>query len=321
MPKHCLITSITLALVFPILAQGNELTIYSAGPRGLIDDLANGFENSSGIEVSVFQSTTGQVMARIESERSRPSADVVISASWESAEGLKKQGLLMEYTPAGADTVPAELKTGHYIAQGSAALAIVWNRASDVPAPSDWSDLTRSEYRNQVTMPDPSQSGAAFQLVAALLTHNGSDQTWKLMGNLKNNGMIVPGPNARALNPVLQGAKSVVFGAVDYIALTQKDNGENIEVIFPDSGTVFAHRPAMILKDSGNPDAARRFMDYMLSEEGQEQVAKRFLIPAREDIQARRPVLKDLKQLSEDPDAAESQREKIIRMFREVMNP
>lgn len=321
MLKRSVIFSATVALILPVVAQGDEVTIYSAGPKGLIDDLATRFESESGVEVSVFQSTTGQVMARLASEQSRPSADVVISASWESAGELHDQGLLMAYTPAGTETVPDQLKTDHYIAQGSAALALVWNRNSDVPKPNDWSDLTDSAYRNQVTMPDPSQSGAAFQLVSALLAHNGSEQTWDMMEQLRDNGMIVPGPNARALNPVLQGAKSVVFGAVDYISLTQQDNGENIEVIFPESGTVFAPRPAMILKSSENAEAARQFMDFMFSEAGQELVAKRFLIPAREDVTAKRPTMQDLAQLKEDPEAVESNRDEIIQTFRRIMKP
>ena len=49
-------------------------------------------------------------------------------------------------------------------------------------------------------------------------------------------------------------SKAAVFGAVDYISLDQKANGENIDVIFPVSGTVVAPRPAMILKWSKHVD-------------------------------------------------------------------
>ena len=78
-------------------------------------------------------------------------------------------------------------------------------------------------------MPDPAQSGSAFELVAALQAKYG----WKLFKDLKANGMIVPGPNAAALNPVLQGAKAAVFGAVDYISFGRRAKGEPVDVIFP----------------------------------------------------------------------------------------
>ncbi|MDX5434574.1 MAG: ABC transporter substrate-binding protein, partial [Halomonas sp.] len=277
------------------------------------------FTAETGIRVDVFQGTTGQVMARLESEQANPLADVVISASWESAESLHEQGLLHAYRSPNAETVPDFLASDHYIAQGISALALVWNRDSDVPQPADWSDLTDEAYRDQVTMPDPAQSGAAFELVTGLLTAMGEEQTWALLEGLRDNGMIVPGPNARALNPVLQGAKSVVFGAVDYISLGQQADGEAIEVIFPSSGTVIAPRPMMILASTQHPEAAERFIDFVLSEQGQERVAASYLMPARSDIEANRPLLDELTLIEVDAEEMGARREAILARFREVI--
>jgi len=309
---------VTVPLVSPATAFAEELTVYTAGPRALIDALVQDFREQTGTRVNVFQSSTGQVMARLESERSRPNADVVISASWGSAAALKERGELLEYTPKGAGQVPDDFKDRYYIAQGITALGLVWNRDSDVPKPTDWRDLADPEYRDQVTMPDPAQSGAAFQLLTGLLGEYGEEETWGLMRSLHDNGMLVPGPNARALNPVLQGAKSVVFGAVDYIALGQRANGERIEVIFPESGTVLSPRPMMILKSTDNPEAAKAFMDFMLSEAGQGHVADRYLIPARSDVEGKRPGLDELKQLGTDDDSMNLRRKEILETFREA---
>lgn len=305
-------------LALPGLAAAGALTVYSAGPGALIEDLAADFTDQTGIEVNVFQSTTGQVMARLESEQANPLADVVVSASWDSAESLHADGLLHEYRSPNAETVPDFLKTDHYVAQGVSALALVWNRDSSVPQPADWSDLTDAAYRDQVTMPDPAQSGAAFELITGLLTALGEEATWSLMDALADNEMIVPGPNARALNPVLQGAKSVVFGAVDYISLGQQAEGEAIEVIFPESGTVIAPRPMMILASTAMPDEAERFVDFVLSEQGQARVAERYLMPARTDIEALRPTLEELTLIEVDNEAMNAQRDAILTRFREA---
>lgn len=302
----------------PSMASANALTIYSAGPGALIENLADDFTQETGIEVNVFQSTTGQVMARLESEQSNPLADVVISASWDSAKSLHEGGLLHEYRSPNAETVPDFLKTDHYVAQGVSALALVWNRNSDVPQPADWSDLTETAYKDQVTMPDPAQSGAAFELITGLLTAMGEETTWQLMEDLADNGMIVPGPNARALNPVLQGAKSVVFGAVDYISLGQQAEGEAIEVVFPESGTVIAPRPMMILSSTSMPDEAEQFIDFVLSEQGQARVAERYLMPSRTDIEALRPTIEELTLIEVDSEAMNAQREAILNNFREA---
>ncbi|MFG1496726.1 ABC transporter substrate-binding protein [Saccharospirillum sp. HFRX-1] len=300
-------------------SHADTLTVYSAGPGALINDLAADFTAETGIEVNVFQSTTGQVMARLEAERSNPLADIVISASWDSAVDLDAEGLLYAYQSPNAAMVPDYLKTDHYVAQGVSALALVWNRNSSTPAPSDWHDLTNPAYANQITMPDPAQSGAAFQLLTGLISADGEAATWELISDLDDNGMIVPGPNARALNPVLQGAKSVVFGAVDYISLGQQAKGEAIDVIFPASGTVIAPRPMMILQSTQQPEAAKRFIDFVLSEQGQARVAERYLMPARTDIPALRPTINELHIIAVD-DAVNGQREAILQHFADTVN-
>lgn len=314
------LVSLTGAVLFSLGSQAHAqaLTVYSAGPDSLIERLAADFTQQTNIDVNVFQSTTGQLMARLEAERANPLADVVISASWDSAMSLSEDGLLHAYRSPNAANIPDFLQADDYVAQGVSALSLVWNKNSHTPPPSDWADLSDPVYADQVTMPDPAQSGTAFELVAGLLTSTGEDATWSLLEALMDNGMVVPGPNARALNPVLQGAKSVVFGAVDYIALAQQQDGEAIEVIFPESGTVIAPRPMMILASSSLQHEAEQFIDFVLSDQGQQRVAESYLMPARSDIEALRPTLNELTLIDIDSDAMNEQRGVILERFREL---
>jgi iron(III) transport system substrate-binding protein len=288
-----------------------DITVYSAGPANLIETLAKGFTDKSGVKVNVFQGTTGQVMARIEAEAANPVVDVLISASWDTATDFTKRGWLVAYASPNAEKVPDFLKTDTAVAQGVSALAIAWNPKSGTPKPADWADLAKPEYKDLVTTPDPAQSGASFELVAALQTKAGD---WKLFEDLKSNGAIVAGANAQALNPVLQGAKAAVFGAVDYISLASHAKGEAIDVIFPSSGTVIAPRPMMILNWSKHQDEAKQFIDYVLSDDGQAAVAKVYLMPARSDIAADRLLIKDLNILKVDA-SVYPKRDEILAQF------
>ncbi|MDP2358264.1 MAG: extracellular solute-binding protein [Beijerinckiaceae bacterium] len=141
---------------------------------------------------------------------------------------------------------------------------------------------------------------------------------WKLFEGLKTNGALVPGANAQALNPVLQGARAAVMGAVDYIALGAREKGEGIEVIYPASGTVLEARPAMILQSSKNADNAKRFIDYILSQEGQALVADTYLLPARTDIKAKRAGWADIKLLDQQA-SSEQERLATLQRFKSVM--
>jgi len=291
------------------------LTVYSAGPGGLIKKLVAGFEKQSGAKVDVFQATTGKVLARLEAESANPRADVLISASWDTATGLDEKGMLLPYTSPNASQVPDRFKTGTYVAEGISALGIVWNTRSGTPQPADWSDLTRPAYRKLVTMPDPSMSGASLDLLLGLQAAQG-DKAWKLFEALRDNGMAIAGPNAQALAPVLQGAKAAVFGAVDYVSFANMAKGEPVKVIFPSSGTVIAPRPMMILKTARHADQARQFIDYVLSEEGQKLVAQAWLLPARLDVSAGdRPSLQSLKTLPVDGDVSAPSRGAVLARF------
>jgi iron(III) transport system substrate-binding protein len=141
------------------------------------------------------------------------------------------------------------------------------------------------------------------------------DEGWQMLSDLVTNGMIVSGPNAAALNPVLQGAKAVVFGAVDYISYGRAARGESIEVIVPESGTVIAPRPMMILQSSKQPNAAKAFYDYVLSEEGQNLVAATWMMPARADVQGLRAGINDLTIIEVDGDAVAARRDQILTRF------
>ncbi|HDY6806711.1 TPA: ABC transporter substrate-binding protein [Klebsiella pneumoniae] len=287
---------LAMALSAMMLSSAHALTVYTAGPGSLAKSLASGFEQQTGVKVTVFQATTGKVMARLEAEQANPQADVLISASWDTAEDLHQRGWLLPFASANADQVPANLKSADYIAQGVSALGIVWNSKSGTPEPKEWLDLTQPAFKDKVTTPDPALSGASLDLLIGLQNSMG-DQAWQLFDDLKKNGMVVSGPNAQAVTPVMQGAKAAVFGAVDYVSYGNIQQGESLKVIFPASGTVIAPRPMMILKTSQHADDAKAFIDYVLSPEGQAKVADAWLMPARRDVAAKRPLLDALKVL------------------------
>lgn len=287
---------LAMALSAMMLSSAHALTVYTAGPGSLAKSLASGFEQQTGVKVTVFQATTGKVMARLEAEQANPQADVLISASWDTAEDLHQRGWLLPFASANADQVPANLKSADYIAQGVSALGIVWNSKSGTPEPKEWRDLTQPAFKDKVTTPDPALSGASLDLLIGLQNSMG-DQAWQLFYDLKKNGMVVSGPNAQAVTPVMQGAKAAVFGAVDYVSYGNIQQGESLKVIFPASGTVIAPRPMMILKTSQHADDAKAFIDYVLSPEGQARVADAWLMPARRDVAAKRPLLDALKVL------------------------
>ncbi|MGY5957060.1 Iron(III) transport system substrate-binding protein [Kosakonia sp. BK9b] len=304
---------LTMVLSSMMMSSAHALTVYTAGPGSLAKSLASGFEQKTGVKVNIFQATTGKVMARLEAEQANPQADILISASWDTAEDLHQRGWLLPFNSANAENVPATLKSADYVAQGISALGIVWNTKSGTPEPKEWQDLTSADFKDKVTTPDPALSGASLDLLIGLQNGMG-DNAWQLFDALKKNGMVVSGPNAQAVTPVMQGAKAAVFGAVDYVTYGNIAQGESLKVIFPASGTVIAPRPMMILKTTQHAADANAFIDYVLSPEGQKMVADAWLMPARTDVEAKRPLFTELHVLPTQSSGT-SERGEVLKRF------
>lgn len=284
-------------------AVGGKLVLYSAGPQKLADNLVSGFEAKTGVKVEMFQGTTGKILARLEAEKGNPVADVVILASLPSAQALKADGLTMPFPDAvNRDKLNKEWSDadGHYFSTSASALGIVYNTNLVSNPPQSWSDLGLPEWKDAVNIPDPTLSGSALDFITGYLSVKG-EAGWSLFENYKANGVAMAGANQEALDPVITGAKSIVAAGVDYMTYSAKAKGEPVDIVYPAEGTVVSPRPAAILNSSQNVDNAKAFIDYLLSDEAQNFVAKAHLIPGREDIEAEgRTNLKDIPLLPVD---------------------
>lgn len=264
-----------------------KIVVYSAGPAGLAEKIQKGFQAKTGVEVEMFQGTTGKILARMEAEKANPVVDVVVLASLPSAIGMTKSGLTLPYKEAkNADKlIPAYSdKDGNYFSYSLSALGIAYNSKTVTNPPKEWSDLTKPEWKDKVNIPDPAQSGSALDFMTGYVNKNG-DAGWDLFNKVKANGAIIAGANQEAMDPVISGTKSIVMASVDYMTYASKAKGEPIDLIYPASGTVISPRPAMIMKSSKNQDSAKAFIEYLLSDEAQKMVTNAYLLSGRSDVQ------------------------------------
>lgn len=264
-----------------------KIVVYSAGPADLATNIQKGFKAKTGVEVEMFQGTTGKILARMEAEKANPVVDVVVLASLPSAIGMTKSGLTLPFKEAkNADKLISDYsdKDGNYFSYSLSALGIAYNTKTVTNPPKEWSDLTKPEWKDKVNIPDPAQSGSALDFMTGYANKNG-DSAWDLFGKVKANGAIIAGANQEAMDPVISGAKSIVMASVDYMTYASKAKGEPIDLIYPASGTVISPRPAMIMKSSKNVDASKAFIEYLLSDEAQKMVTDSYLLSGRSDIQ------------------------------------
>jgi iron(III) transport system substrate-binding protein len=249
------VISWTLALLLVALgaetAGAQSVTLYTAGPAGLANETAKALTGKTGIRVEVYQATSGDVLARLEAEKNNPRADVVVLASWGEGLAVQDRGLVDSYTSPEAKKLRPQWVANGLAAQGGAALAMILNtdQVKKEQQPQSWFDLGAPFWKDALTMPDPTLSGSAAEFIAIFARTYG-EKAWKLFEDLARNGMIVPGPNNAALNPVLSGAKKATISGVDYISYGQIAKGERLSIHYPKGGTVVALRPVFVQKDA-----------------------------------------------------------------------
>ena len=112
-------------------------------------------------------------------------------------------------------------------------------------------------------------------------------RTWDLVRALGQAGVKLYTTTATMLDRVSSGEAILAYGVFGSYALERAKRDPALGVVLPTDYTLVASRIAFIPKAARHPAAARVFMDYMLSREGQDRLAARSVTPARPD--ARRP--------------------------------
>ena len=274
-----------LAALLPAAALAQEvsgkLVLYTSQPNTDAQQTIDAFKaKHPKVDASFVRDGTPRVLAKLraEIEAGGPQGDVLLIADSVTMEGLKKEGRLLAHERADVSAYPAGTHDPqkHWFATKLITTGIVYNAKAPFK-PASWTDLLKPEAKGQVVMPSPLNSGAAL-IHAATLTGN-LPGGWRYYEGLKGNGALAGGGNGDILKSVAGGEK--LFGViVDFMPIREKAKGAPVEFVFPQEGVSAVTEPAAILQGTKNPDAAKAFIDFLLSKEGQELALKQGYIPA-----------------------------------------
>nr|WP_314261352.1 ABC transporter substrate-binding protein [uncultured Devosia sp.] len=291
----------------PAMAQEGKLVVYTSQPQTDAQQTVDAFmAKYPGITVDWVRDGTPQVMAKFRSEleAGAPQADVLLIADVVTMEGLKAEGLLHNYPEADLTGYPEGLhdEDGAYFSTKLITTGIIYNTAATM-IPTSWEDLTKPEAKDQIAMPSPLTSGAAM-IHAVTLTDNLAEG-WDFYSALAANGAQASGGNGGILTAVSGGEK--LYGMiVDYMPIREAAKGAPVAFVFPTEGVSAVTEPVAILESGANQDNAKLFVDFLLSEEGQELAASQGYIPARDGVALPEgyPAREDIKVLGYDAAAA-----------------
>lgn len=245
-------------------------------------------QSKYGLAHSDTDMSSAEEIAKFEAEKDKPTADIGDVGIAFGPVALEK-GVTQPYKTSYWDEIPdwAKDEDGHWVVgyQGSIALFTNSNLVSE--APKSWEDLKTGDYK--IIVGDVTKAAQAqMAVLAAAIAHGGDESNIEpgiaYFEELAKNGRL---SNAEASLANMEKGEVEVTLLWDFNALNYKDmlGAGQYDVAIPSEGSVVSGYATIINKYAPHPNAAKLTREYILSDEGQINLAKGYARPIRASVE------------------------------------
>ncbi|TWH25476.1 MULTISPECIES: ABC transporter substrate-binding protein [unclassified Aminobacter] len=319
-----LITSTVFALLLGSSALHAETTLmlYTSQSPEIAQQTVDAFQaKHPDIKVEWTRNGTSQLMNIMSAEREAGGikADVLLIADPINLGMLKRDGTLLAWPEAPVEGIDPQVYDKDFTFFGTklSANGIVYNTQNAKPV-SSYAELLVDENAGQIAAPSPLYSGAALVHMHSVLQDE--KLGWAYYERLAELDIAPEGGNGPVLKSVAGGQMKYAIN-IDADVLRAKRAGSPVEFVYPEEGASYFAEPVAIVKGTEKVEAAKAFVAFILSKEGQELAASQGYIPVLEGVAAPvgMPSLSEIKLMPLDADAAvaadEAERAKFIDIF------
>jgi len=286
-----LFTLVLMILIFSTPAwAGGRLVVYCSNEAFACQAVADAFSQKYDVKVQMTRAGSGSTYAKILAEKDNPKGDVWYAGTLDPHSQAGVNGLLEPYESPMLKEIdepfknPASSKQHHTAGVYAGVLGYSVNtdllKEKNLPMPRSWADLTKPEYKGLIQIASPQSSGTAYTTLATLVQLWGEEKAFEYLAKLhKNIGQYTKSGSAPGKSAA-RGETMIGIGFLHDHAL-QKVNGFPLELVVPAEGTGYEIGGLSIIKGARNMENAKKFIDFMLTSEGQEvpQKVKMFQVP------------------------------------------
>ena len=281
----CLAALVMLLSVCGMATAQDTLVIYSARNERLNNIVIPAFEAATGIKVEMITGSSGEVLQRVKAEVE--SGNVTVDIHWAADETMlaANRDLFEVYVPTENDKLmPAFQNDGTNCFNSAYAepnvmivnTAMLEEMGIEV---NSYADLTQPELKGKIISADPANSSSAFQCLIGMLYGMGdgdpmSDKAWDFIDEfLVNLDGKIASSSSQVYNGVANGEYAVGLSYEDPCVELEATGEHPVKVVYATEGVIFPGESVQIIKGAPHMEAAKKFVDFVLSEESQNAVA------------------------------------------------
>jgi ABC-type Fe3+ transport system substrate-binding protein len=246
------------------------------------------------VRTSALAAGTPVAYGRIVEWKGRPEADIFWGGESALFDKLAEQNLIakLNLPQDVVDSIPASIgkpkpiplkdPKGFWIGTVLEPYGLVYHprllQRLGVPEPKDWDDLLHPKLKGNVAQCAPSRSSSSHATYEVILQRDGDAKGWEWLQRLGGNTGIFTARSRDVPSVVAKGEFAAGFAVPSYMAFEDRLAGFDIKFVAPKTAWV-TPEPIAILAGARHPNAARAFIEFMLSERGQRVAMERGVFP------------------------------------------
>jgi phosphoglycerate transport regulatory protein PgtC len=281
-------------------AMAETVTVVTSFPKELTEAYKKAYEKKyPGDKVEILNKGTPAGIAYVREQPAGSRAEIFWASAPDAFEVLAADKLLQKVDiatgniPAKIGDYPINDPEGFYRGQALAGYGFMWNtrymQAHKLPVPKEWADLTKPVYFGHVATSSPSRSGTSHLTFETILQGEGWDKGWTQILQIAGNCAAITERSFGVPDGVQNGQYGIGI-VIDFFGLAAKASGFPTDFAYP-SVTSIVPANIAVIAGAKSPEGAKRFMQYTLSEEGQQLLLdpKISRLPVLKETYARAP--------------------------------
>ncbi|MFG1943925.1 ABC transporter substrate-binding protein [Nonomuraea sp. NPDC048826] len=248
-----------------------ELVWYSVPAENIAKAVSDDFAKKYGIKVKFIRLTSSDLAQRFaaEAETGKPAADLFVGSYTPFVPQALAKGWTVKLADAGIPEYPNGYPEKYLLPDDGTAVVqvqpsgIAVNSQQAGGAIKDWQDILDPKWKGKVILVDPRTSAAYTPFWNLIVKEYGEEFLTKLKAQ---NPIVAPG-SAPATQQLAAGEGAIVMPGVQSITDDLKGKGAPVEYVQPEASTGPEIVPGLAAK-AAHPNAARLFVHYLMSEEG-----------------------------------------------------